>query len=109
MEQPDLSGCLQESFYSAFTSEAVALGGLFFLIGRSLALSFCSHWLLVCYMLYRRRGSLNRELGVKTPYEAVEKWYALKPEIFSENPLQFLQKVLTLNHKAQTKQGRFPK
>jgi len=62
---------------------------------------------LVFYMLYRRHGSLNRELGVKTPYEAVEKWYALKPEIFSENPLQFKQKVLTLNHKAQTKQGRF--
>ena len=45
---------------------------------------------LVFYILYRRHGSLKREIGVKTPYEAVEKpvvskaepWYELKPEIF---------------------------
>ena len=38
-------------------------------------------------------GSLKRELGIKTPYEAVEKWYEFKPESFSENPL-LLNKIL---------------
>jgi len=26
---------------------------------------------------------------IKNPFEAVEKWYELKPEIFKENILQF--------------------
>ena len=34
------------------------------------------------YNLYRRHGSLRRELEVKTPMKAIEKWYELKPEIF---------------------------
>ena len=62
---------------------------------------------LAFYLLYRRHGSLKRELGVKTPYEAVEKWYELNPEIFYENPLQFKKKVLFLHRKAQTKQVCF--
>ncbi|MDY0254189.1 MAG: hypothetical protein RBR30_07220 [Tenuifilaceae bacterium] len=45
---------------------------------------------------------MKRELGVKTPYEAVEKpvvskakpWYELKPEIFLEKPLVFKIKSL---------------
>ncbi len=36
---------------------------------------------LVYYLLYRRHGSLKKELGVKTPFEAVEKWFELKPEL----------------------------
>ena len=36
---------------------------------------------LVHYMLYKRHGRLRRELNVKTPYQAVEKWFELKPEI----------------------------
>jgi len=62
---------------------------------------------LVFYMLYRRHGSLKRELGVKTPFEAVKKWFELKPEIFLEKPLQFKNKVLYFQRKVQAKQVRF--
>lgn len=62
---------------------------------------------LVYYLFYRRHGSLKRELDVKTPYEAVEKWYELKPDIFSENPLQFKKRILTLRQKFKSKQGCF--
>jgi len=57
---------------------------------------------------------------IKNPFEAVEKWYELKPEIFKparttnilqsgrENILQFKQKVLFLNYqiKASLTQSR---
>jgi len=44
----------------------------------------------VYYMLYRRHGGVRKELGVKTPFQAIEKpvvskaepWFMLKPEIF---------------------------
>lgn len=62
---------------------------------------------LVYYLLYRRHGSLKRELGVKTPFQAVEKWYELKPEIFIENPLQFKNKILFLHHQIKSKQVYF--
>jgi len=63
---------------------------------------------LVYYLLYRRHGSLKRELGVKTPYEAVEKWYQLKPEIFVEkNIVQFKNKILLLQHQNKAKQVCF--
>lgn len=51
---------------------------------------------LLYYMIYRRHGSLKRELGVKTPLQAVEKWYVLKPEIFTQTPEKFKQKLLLL-------------
>jgi len=51
---------------------------------------------LVFYLLYRRHSGLKWELGVKTPFEAVEKWFQLKPEIFLENPLQFKRKIESL-------------
>lgn len=50
---------------------------------------------LVFYLLYRKHGSLRRELGVRTPFGAVEKWFELRPEIFRENPCQFKYKILT--------------
>lgn len=53
---------------------------------------------LVYYILYRRHGSLKRELGVRTPFEAVEKWHKLKPKIFKENPLQFKNKIVNLKN-----------
>ncbi|MFB6307356.1 MAG: DDE-type integrase/transposase/recombinase [Flavobacteriales bacterium] len=62
---------------------------------------------LVFYMLFRRHGSLKRELGVKTPFEAIEKWYELRPEIFSEKPLRFKNKLLYLKRKTQAKRGSF--
>ncbi len=54
---------------------------------------------LVHYNLYRRHGSLRRELKVKTPLNAVEKWFELDPKIFKDKPKEFKQKILTLNHK----------
>jgi len=63
---------------------------------------------LVFYILYRRHGSLKKELGVRTPFEAMEKWYELKPEIFKEkNILQFKQKVLLLYRQIKTEQDCF--
>ena len=50
---------------------------------------------LVYYNLYRRHGSLRKELKVKTPFDAIEKWFRIKPEIFSQNPDQFYQKIIS--------------
>ncbi|MGC9330505.1 MAG: hypothetical protein ACP5DZ_01350 [Bacteroidales bacterium] len=44
---------------------------------------------LLHYILYRSHGSLRKELNVKTPYQAIEKWYDLKPEIFNQTPCEF--------------------
>lgn len=52
---------------------------------------------LIYYNMYRRHGSLRRELKVKTPYNAVEKWHELEPKIFKEKPLEFKKKILSLN------------
>lgn len=51
---------------------------------------------LVHYNLYRRHGSLRRELKVKTPFDAVEKWFELDEKIFNQNPADFKNKVLNL-------------
>jgi transposase InsO family protein len=52
---------------------------------------------LIHYNLYRRHGSLRRELKVKTPFNAIEKWHEIKPEIYNENPSDFKKKILNLN------------
>jgi transposase-like protein len=52
---------------------------------------------LVHYNLYKRHGSLRRELKVKTPLNAVEKWHELDPEIFKEKPTEFKNKILNFN------------
>ena len=57
---------------------------------------------LVYYLLYRRHGSLRKELKVKTPFEAIKKWYQLKPEIFTVDPDIFYQKILDLNQINET-------
>lgn len=54
---------------------------------------------LVHYNLYRRHGSLRRELKVKTPFNAIEKWYESDPEIFNEKPSDFKIKILNLQIK----------
>ncbi|GHT17144.1 IS481 family transposase [Bacteroidia bacterium] len=41
---------------------------------------------LVYYNLYRRHGSLRRELQVKTPFDALNKWFTLHPSIFHTPP-----------------------
>lgn len=47
---------------------------------------------LVHYNLYRRHGSLRRELKVKTPFDAFKKRYELDSTIFKENPSTFKKK-----------------
>jgi len=37
---------------------------------------------LIYYNLYRRHGSLRRNLKVETPFSAIEKLFEIKPEIF---------------------------
>lgn len=51
---------------------------------------------LVYYNLYRRHGSLRKELNVKAPFDAIVKWFQLKPEIFFQNPTDFKKKILLL-------------
>ena len=48
---------------------------------------------LIHYMMYRRHGGVRKELNVKTPFNAIEKWYELKPEIFIEKPIDFKNKL----------------
>jgi len=49
------------------------------------------------YNLNRRHGSLRKELNVKTPFQAIEKWFILSPEIFKITPNEFKNKILNLN------------
>jgi transposase InsO family protein len=51
---------------------------------------------LQIYNAVRRHSSLRKELNVKTPLNAVQKWYELEPEIFKENPIDFENKILNL-------------
>lgn len=51
---------------------------------------------LVHFNLYRRHGSLRKELNVKTPFDAVEKWFELDEEIFKEKAWEFKNKILNL-------------
>jgi len=51
---------------------------------------------LVFYNLFRRHGSLRKELNVKTPFQAIEKWYELEPEIFNCTPEIFKKKYVSL-------------
>ncbi len=51
------------------------------------------------YNLYRRHGSLRKELNVKTPLQAIYKWYDLEPDIFITQPIIFENKLLNLRNK----------
>lgn len=44
---------------------------------------------LVFYNTNRRHGSLVKELKVKTPVIACEKWMLAEPQLFVKNFLQF--------------------
>ena len=60
---------------------------------------------VVFYNLYRRHGGLRKELNVKTPFDAIKKWFEIKPEIFLQKPLDFKNKILNLTRiKQGTKQ-----
>ena len=44
---------------------------------------------LIYYNTYKRHGSLRKELNVKTPCDAVKKWFDLESEIFRVLPDEF--------------------
>jgi len=48
------------------------------------------------YNQHRRHGSLRKELKVKTPCQAIEKWYELKPEIFKISQKEFIKNIIDL-------------
>ena len=48
------------------------------------------------YILHRRHGGLRKELKVKTPMQAIEKWYELKPQLFNKTPTEFKNNLLLL-------------
>jgi transposase-like protein len=54
---------------------------------------------LYIYNIYRRHGSLRRELDVKTPLDAVYKWYEMSPDIFKITPQEFEKKILISQNK----------
>lgn len=51
---------------------------------------------MIIYILERKHTGLISEYRVKTPYQALEHWYILSPELFHENPLEFKEKLLTI-------------
>ena len=57
---------------------------------------------LVHYNLQRRHGSLRKELNVRTPFNAVEKWHELDPDIFKISKAEFKNKILNLKPKSNT-------
>ena len=63
---------------------------------------------LVHYNLYRRHGSLRRELNVKTPFDAVVKWYELDEDIFNQKTIEFKNKILLLNTDFKTRNKEQP-
>lgn len=63
---------------------------------------------LVLYNLYRRHGSLRRELKVKTPFNAIEKWFELDEDIFNQKPIDFKNKILSLKKKQVVKNQQQP-
>ncbi len=51
---------------------------------------------LTDYNLIRRHSSLKTEIGVKTPFEALEYWFKLNSKLFKQDLFDFKQKLLTI-------------
>jgi len=51
---------------------------------------------MIYYNLERKHSSLKSEIWVKTPFQALEYWYNLTPNIFKENPVDFKNKLFTM-------------
>lgn len=51
------------------------------------------------YNTNQRHGSWRKELNIKIPYQAIEKWYELKPEIFKISPYKFMKNIIDLQDK----------
>ena len=54
---------------------------------------------LLFYNTNRTHGALRKELKVKTPFQAIEKWYELNPELFKMSPSEFEKNILDLHAK----------
>ena len=52
---------------------------------------------LINYLVYPRHGGVRKELNVNIPFNAIEKWYELKPEIFMEKPIDSKNKLQNCN------------
>lgn len=39
---------------------------------------------------------MRKELNIKTPFQAIEKWFELKPKLFNQAPDEFINKILNL-------------
>jgi transposase InsO family protein len=48
---------------------------------------------LLYYNFNRRHSGLKKELKVRTPFEAIETWFEIKPELFKESPSYFKQRI----------------
>lgn len=53
---------------------------------------------LLFYNFTRRHGSLLKELNVKTPFQALEKWFQMKPEIFRYSPNHFQENAFSIKN-----------
>ena len=54
---------------------------------------------LLFYILHRRHGGIYKELKLRTPMQALDKWYELRPEIFIKTPKRIpstIRKIITL-------------
>jgi hypothetical protein len=51
----------------------------------------------VSYNLNRRNVSLRNEINVKTPFDAILKWYKLKSELFIDISDNLNNKIINLN------------
>lgn len=51
---------------------------------------------LIYYNFNRAHGSLRKELKVRTPFEAIQSWYKIEPEIFKVAPDQFKMNFIHL-------------
>lgn len=51
---------------------------------------------LVDYNLTRRHSSLRTEIWVKNPFEALEYWFKLSPELFKQDLFEFKNKLLNI-------------
>jgi len=58
---------------------------------------------LLHYNIVRTHDSLRKELNVKTPFQAITKWYELKPQIFKLKPCEFKNKLLSLSTRTDKK------
>lgn len=52
---------------------------------------------LIFYNINRRHSSLQKEIKIRTPFDALELWYKTNPELFNTSPLKFKNKLLKLH------------